>query len=538
MSVDGGPRGLEQSCHHPNAGRSEFPAEAPQPRQSTEKAAKKHRAGDVLQNFMRLEGLMSRGTSDEELQQVWRMVFPEVCEILRREGEATTTRDRTNGSNNDKRAQSLENEVRETKEMVRSLAQAIEGIKAKTTEPPKTWASVAAAGERRVGSAGAGEPRLVIPARRAREVLIHPFAEQPDQRTPLEVVRAANQAIGSSEAIAARRLGSGDIILTFKEDAQHYKTSENWIQRAFGPKAQRASRAIVVLAKRLPQRHVKRATSQEGDAFLKELQEGNDITIIKVKARLPKESDYASLLLSCSSVHGAQKLCRDGLLWEAQLFQCEPYYAEAEVRQCYKCYKFGHIARYCKASAKCGLCGGAPHPEGESSCASAGASTKKRCANCGGNHVAWSRQCPAAKEQRARAEIAYRTRPTQFAVANEGDHEGARERDGRRETTLPRAGRQAEEATPSRKRRANGEDQPHNQPRPRGRPRSITPGTSANRTVGPLDRWYDNSEGAPQPQREAPQPQPATSMALVSMSQPISRSAREADAAVFSASQW
>ncbi len=74
--MDGGLRGLEQSCHHPNAGRSEFPIEAPQPQQSTKKAAKKPRAGNVLQNFIRLEGLISRGISDKELQQVWRMVFP------------------------------------------------------------------------------------------------------------------------------------------------------------------------------------------------------------------------------------------------------------------------------------------------------------------------------------------------------------------------------------------------------------------------------------------------------------------------------
>ncbi len=46
------------------------------------------------------------------------------------------------------------------------------------------------------------------------------------------------------------------------------------------------------------------------------------------------------------------------------------------------------------------------------------------------------------------------------------------------------------------------------------------PGNISQSNGRALDRWYDNSEGAPQPQREAPQPQPPTSTALVSMSQP------------------
>ena len=61
----------------------------------------------------------------------------------------------------------------------------------------------------------------------------------------------------------------------------------------------------------------------------------------------------------------AQKLYRNGLLWEAQIFDCEPYYAEAEVRQCYKCLRFGHHARFYKAYVRYGYYAAAAYTGGK-----------------------------------------------------------------------------------------------------------------------------------------------------------------------------
>ena len=110
------------------------------------------------------------------------------------------------------------------------------------------------------------------------------------------------------------------------------------------------------------------------------------------------------------------KLCSDGLLWEAQIFDCEPYDATLQVRQCFRCFKYGHIARYCKAPQRCGICAATAHQGGEDACPEKDGSGKKRCLNCSGQHVAWERSCPVAKKERERIGEAYARRPRQFEV--------------------------------------------------------------------------------------------------------------------------
>ena len=52
------------------------------------------------------------------------------------------------------------------------------------------------------------------------------------------------------------------------------------------------------------------------------------------------------VILHMSSVVAAQEVCRRGVVFEAQYFDAEPFYAATQVRRCYKCHKFGYIIRY------------------------------------------------------------------------------------------------------------------------------------------------------------------------------------------------
>jgi hypothetical protein len=60
-------------------------------------------------------------------------------------------------------------------------------------------------------------PRIVVPERRTREVIIKAPGQGEDlaQRSSIQVVEAANRAIGGSSVVAARRLPSGDTIPVF-----------------------------------------------------------------------------------------------------------------------------------------------------------------------------------------------------------------------------------------------------------------------------------------------------------------------------------
>ena len=93
-----------------------------------------------------------------------------------------------------------------------------------------------------------------MPARRSREVLIKEgeYNEGEVYRSPADVVTAVNTALGVSEAVAIRRLKSGDTLVAFKEQASAYKANNSWIEKVFGTKATRARREFTVLVKGIP----------------------------------------------------------------------------------------------------------------------------------------------------------------------------------------------------------------------------------------------------------------------------------------------
>ena len=102
-------------------------------------------------------------------------------------------------------------------------------------EKGSLWAAAAAKGlapQASSGSSAAWEPRMVVSARRVREVLVCTASES--IRIPVEVVAAVNKALGKDEAVAAQRLQSGDTMVIFAETATAYKAGEDWISKAFG----------------------------------------------------------------------------------------------------------------------------------------------------------------------------------------------------------------------------------------------------------------------------------------------------------------
>ena len=256
--------------------------------------------------------------------------------------------------------------------------------------------------------------RKVVPARHAREVVIRTKGNMAPQ-PPAEVVSKINTALQCSDAVAVRRLPSGDVAVTFAGDASAYARDPEWVREVFGPQAEVAHRTYVVIAKAVPRSLVERWPEDE---LKQTIQEVNKITVTRCKAKLPREGDrpYRSLILEVEEVTDAQSLCEQGLVVDAQIFNCKPYSGELQVTQCFKCHAYGHRAKTCTKKEKCGFCGDPQHNRGNLACPRRKDRAPK-CINCKGPHPAWDRSCRVALVEKQRIKDTYEHRPWQFVVA-------------------------------------------------------------------------------------------------------------------------
>ncbi|KYN28601.1 Nucleic-acid-binding protein from mobile element jockey [Trachymyrmex cornetzi] len=86
-----------------------------------------------------------------------------------------------------------------------------------------------------------------------------------------------------------------------------------------------------------------------------------------------------------------ENLCREISIFDSRVkLRVRPYIQS--VRQCYNCYKFGHIKQFCKSNTVCINCGREAHGLCEAeSC----------CRNCGGTHRSTFRQCSVLEKNRS-----------------------------------------------------------------------------------------------------------------------------------------
>ncbi|OWR43205.1 hypothetical protein KGM_203558 [Danaus plexippus plexippus] len=64
------------------------------------------------------------------------------------------------------------------------------------------------------------------------------------------------------------------------------------------------------------------------------------------------------------------------------------------IKQCFKCLRYDHLAKFCKNSARCSIC-----TEGHSFKECKVNIEKAKCINCNGNHIAISGQCPIRQKK-------------------------------------------------------------------------------------------------------------------------------------------
>jgi hypothetical protein len=294
-------------------------------------------------------------------------------------------------------------------------------------ETKKTWAAVAASdvvpNKAAMTRTIPTESTKIVPARHLREVVINTSGTSVDmqKRTSKEVVAAVNTASSVKGAVAARQLPSGDTIVTFlgQESKDWHTENPAWAITAFGPTAEIRHRTYTVVAKRLRTENIKGVNPKD---MAKEMAEENRMKISRVKVKRVRDQStrYTTLLVDVNTVEHANQLCERGLIWEAQIYQCEPFSGDLRPLQCYKCWDFGHMARWCKKEARCGRCAATAHEGGEENCPSNTGEVPKRCPVCGKDHTVWDRKCPEATRRWNTAREAYAHRPARFEIEGQG----------------------------------------------------------------------------------------------------------------------
>jgi hypothetical protein len=205
MDVDAGTGGIEQSRRYPNHGVS-----ATNRRTDGEPAPQGGGRPPEEQIFEQLTGLVISGNKEE------------AAKLLRGalEGAFEAGRQRERVTH-----QITTTEAQLTECITKAFAKRDEEQKSKRpyAEPSpngptvQTWASIAAGATKQRPQPN--PPAKVIPARQAREIVIR-IGQQPAdlaERSPKAVVEAITTAAGRQGAVAARRLRSGDTVVTFNE---------------------------------------------------------------------------------------------------------------------------------------------------------------------------------------------------------------------------------------------------------------------------------------------------------------------------------
>ena len=142
--------------------------------------------------------------------------------------------------------------------------------------------------------------------------------------------------------------------------------------------------------------HCKRFINKEDDELLQELANQNVTKIYKVKRKINNSLELTgTMVLTFDSCTLPEKV---KLGWTA--FEVRPYVPS--VRQCFKCLKFNHSSRVCRATTdRCSNCG----EEGHTYLV---CSNPINCANCDQAHKAVDQKCPVYQIEKET--IAYQTK--------------------------------------------------------------------------------------------------------------------------------
>lgn len=285
-----------------------------------------------------------------------------------------------------------------------------------------TWASIAASSSGPPTRAATPQGRAVTtpPLKKAREIIIRVGNKEDTKavqaKSPEQILQSIKTATPrQGEQIASvRRLPSGDIALhaVSIEARIQLEKETRWCKGIAGSTTV-TRRQFPVLVHGI--RTTLDTTKQETIMRLTQENSGLHPGLEILRVAWPKkvyQSDktHSSLIVEVTSEAMANHLLDHGFLESHQEHDCEYFERGCRVIQCFKCFRFGHMARSCKNSAFCHRCG-----KDHSDKVCEALEERKHCAMCKKEgHKPWMKICPSWKSAKKEADIIFHNRPYRF----------------------------------------------------------------------------------------------------------------------------
>lgn len=156
--------------------------------------------------------------------------------------------------------------------------------------------------------------------------------------------------------------------------------------------------------------------TQEQKKIKDALEAENSVKVTKV-ATLTKRTRNAeapthSIVVFTESPEEANNIIHDGLkTQDGRIYGAQRYVPQCQIKQCYRCQGYGHKATTCTRPAECGKCAGKHETR---QCSAEEPETK--CAQCNGKHLAWHQECPQRQNEQRRLKTLKDTIPPTFVT--------------------------------------------------------------------------------------------------------------------------
>jgi hypothetical protein len=269
--------------------------------------------------------------------------------------------------------------VKMVKDMDRKLEALVNNAGA---QKARSWADVAAANSARM---------LPLTAQRAT---VRVRLADAAGKAPTELLTAVKPAIPG--AYAVRQMRSGDIeVSVLNQSAKDRALNQAEVE---GCKVLRQDYPVEVPGVPLAT-PIKHGKAIENDEVAKEVSAASKrlipgITINRIRwlhdakgheIRLMAKKTRGTVIVSFPTQAMQHEAIRKGLVIGAEPFEASLYNNSLEMKQCFKCFGWGHTQAACGREERCGECAG-NHPTKECS------KERVSCVNCGKGHRAWQRR--------------------------------------------------------------------------------------------------------------------------------------------------